>query len=137
MSFDDLADGMRRARVVVSHAGVGSIMLARRCGKVPIVVPRLRRLEEAVDDHQVQLARRLAGLGVVVLVEDDALLGDAIHGGGAAAPVGPQALEPAATLVDEIGSFLAGCRVASAELNAAGPLRSPQPDPDAQRRVTS
>ncbi len=79
MSFDDLEARMREARVVVSHAGVGSIMLALRCGRRPIVVPRLLSLNEAVDDHQVLLAQRLAARDVVVLVEDTADLADAIR----------------------------------------------------------
>jgi UDP-N-acetylglucosamine transferase subunit ALG13 len=70
LSFDDLAERARAARVVVCHAGVGSIMLARRCGHVPVVVPRRHHLGEAVDDHQLFLARRLAESGLVVLVED-------------------------------------------------------------------
>jgi len=75
LSYDELADAIRRARVVVMHAGVGSIMTALANGKRPIVVPRLRRFGEAVDDHQVALARRLDAAGLVTLVEspDDVL----------------------------------------------------------------
>lgn len=69
LPFDDLVQRMTAARVVVTHAGVGSILLALRAGKVPIVLPRRRRLGEHVDDHQVELAERLAGLGRVLLVE--------------------------------------------------------------------
>lgn len=77
-SFDELADLMRQAREVVCHAGVGSIMLARRCGKVPVVVPRRLAHGEAVDDHQFPLARRLDAAGVVRLVEDEGDLGTAL-----------------------------------------------------------
>jgi UDP-N-acetylglucosamine transferase subunit ALG13 len=71
LSFDDLAERARAARAVVCHAGVGSIMLARRCGHRPIVMPRRHHLGEAVDDHQVFLAKRLAKSGIVTLVEDE------------------------------------------------------------------
>ena len=64
--------------MVVCHAGVGSIMLARRCGKRPIVVPRRLHLGEAVDDHQLPIARRLHANGVVTLVEDVDRLPEAI-----------------------------------------------------------
>ena len=56
LDFDVLAERMREARVVVCHAGVGSIMLARRCGHRPVVMPRRFELGEAVDDHQLHLA---------------------------------------------------------------------------------
>jgi UDP-N-acetylglucosamine transferase subunit ALG13 len=78
LGFDELADLMRRARVVVCHAGVGSIMLARACGQRPVVVPRRFDRDEAVDDHQVPLARRLAGSGLVTLVEDERELARAV-----------------------------------------------------------
>jgi len=74
LPFDELVELVRRARVVVTHAGVGSIMVALSQGKRPIVVPRLSRFGEAVDDHQVPFARRLAERGLVVVVEDPSLL---------------------------------------------------------------
>jgi UDP-N-acetylglucosamine transferase subunit ALG13 len=107
LDFDELAGRMRRARVVVCHAGVGSIMLARRCGHRPIVVPRRLSLGEAVDDHQLHLARRLHAAGIVTLVEDEAELeaivstsaGGAVHGSGE--------LAGAAALADDLRGYLA------------------------------
>ena len=60
LEWDALTQTMRRAEVVISHAGVGSAVTAIRAGKKPVVVPRLARLGEHVDDHQLQLAERLA-----------------------------------------------------------------------------
>ena len=76
--FDELLDLVRRARVVVTHAGVGSIMVALSQGKRPITVPRLSRFREAVDDHQLAFARRLASRGFVTLLEDESKLSSAI-----------------------------------------------------------
>jgi UDP-N-acetylglucosamine transferase subunit ALG13 len=67
LSFEETAAAVEAARVVVSHAGVGSILLAHRVGKRPIVIPRLRSRREAVDDHQWLFARRLAEAGLVVV----------------------------------------------------------------------
>lgn len=79
MPFDALAQRASEARVVVCHAGVGSIMLARRCGHTPVVVPRRRHLGEAVDDHQLVLARRLGSAGIVTLVEDTDALSEVVQ----------------------------------------------------------
>jgi UDP-N-acetylglucosamine transferase subunit ALG13 len=68
--FDEVVELVRRARVVVTHAGVGSVMLALSNGKRPVVMARLRRFDEHVDDHQLELALRLAEAGLVHLVED-------------------------------------------------------------------
>lgn len=80
LSFEELTELMREARVVVAHAGIGSIMVARRCGKRPIVVPRRLHHAEAVDDHQLPVARRLHANGIVDLVEDERLLGRRLVG---------------------------------------------------------
>jgi exopolysaccharide biosynthesis glucuronosyltransferase PssE len=78
MTFDDFIDAVRRARVTVTHAGVGSVLAVISLGKRPVVVPRLRRFGEAVDDHQLPFARRLHEAGLVVLVEDLSQLKEAI-----------------------------------------------------------
>jgi UDP-N-acetylglucosamine transferase subunit ALG13 len=78
LSFDELAEYVSKARVFVCHAGVGSIVLARRYGLRPIVVPRRHELGEHVDDHQLELSRRLAQSGIVTLVEDERDLAAAV-----------------------------------------------------------
>ena len=91
LPYEQLVAEIRRARVVVCHAGVGSILTVLTNGKRPIVVPRLGRYGEAVDDHQLAFGRRLADDGLVTLVEDPAELAAAVaappdepkHTGGA------------------------------------------------------
>jgi len=74
LPFGRLSELIGRARLVVAHAGVGSILVCIARGRVPIVVPRLAHLGEVVDDHQLVLARRLGAAGSVVCVEDPAAL---------------------------------------------------------------
>jgi UDP-N-acetylglucosamine transferase subunit ALG13 len=85
MPLTQLINGIRSAKAVVTHAGIGSIMLALAAGRHPIVIPRLHRLNEAVDDHQLRFAQRLAELQLVTLVEDESELArvfvDAVGGG--------------------------------------------------------
>ena len=59
MGFAEMLQHFRAADAVMTHAGVGSILCARRAGHVPVVVPRQRRDGEHVDDHQVELTRAL------------------------------------------------------------------------------
>ncbi len=70
MPFPRIMDFFRSAERVVMHAGVGSVLLAVRCGHVPIIVPRLHRLGEHVDDHQSDLARGLEASGRARIVWD-------------------------------------------------------------------
>lgn len=65
MSFAEMEENFEAAEAVVTHAGVGSILCARRVGHVPVVMPRLHELGEHVDDHQQELTRALADRGEV------------------------------------------------------------------------
>jgi UDP-N-acetylglucosamine transferase subunit ALG13 len=80
MLYDELSALAAQATAVVCHAGVGSILMARRAGKKAVVMPRHHALGEAVDDHQVGLARRLAASNLVTLVEDQHELQAAMSG---------------------------------------------------------
>ncbi len=77
-----LAELLDAADVMVCHGGPGSIADAWQRGQVPIVVPRLRRLGEVVDDHQVDFCRKLAGLGRVRLADRPGPAGRAAQRGG-------------------------------------------------------
>jgi UDP-N-acetylglucosamine transferase subunit ALG13 len=112
LSFDELAERAAAARAFVCHAGVGSIVLARRCGHRPIVMPRRPDLGEHVDGHQLSLARRLAAGGMVTVVEDERALAAAVRspdapavGGSAGALRGPDALAAdVRTMLDGLGA---------------------------------
>jgi beta-1,4-N-acetylglucosaminyltransferase len=78
LPYDRMVTTIRQARAVVTHAGVGSVLVALSNGKRPIVVPRLKKFGEAVDDHQLELGRRFAAAGLVTLVEHSDQLGEAL-----------------------------------------------------------
>jgi UDP-N-acetylglucosamine transferase subunit ALG13 len=80
--LETIARLTQEARVVVTHAGVGSILLALANGKKPFVVARRRAFGETVDDHQVESARRFATIGVVNLVEEPEQLAAAMAAEG-------------------------------------------------------
>lgn len=70
----EFSDLFNRARVVVSHAGIGSILSARKFGKPLIIVPRRHVLDEHRNDHQMATARQVEGSpGIYVAWETDAL----------------------------------------------------------------
>jgi len=64
------------ADVIICHGGPASIAAAWRRGQLPIVVPRLRRLGEHVDDHQVDFCQTAAGLGRVRLAQEFAVFAE-------------------------------------------------------------
>jgi UDP-N-acetylglucosamine transferase subunit ALG13 len=70
MSYAEVVEHMQRARAVIAHGGAGSILTALQAGRHPLIVPRRRQHSEAVDDHQVELASRLADRGLLTIVDD-------------------------------------------------------------------
>jgi UDP-N-acetylglucosamine transferase subunit ALG13 len=78
LPFEDLVEHVRAADLVISHAGAGSALVALVAGSLPVLVPRLHRFGEAVDDHQLWFARRLEERGLAVVVEETGELAAAV-----------------------------------------------------------
>lgn len=70
---------LSECKVFISHAGGGSVFSAIKLGLKPVVVPRLHRFAEHVDDHQVAFAEELARQGKIVPVYDIAELAEAVR----------------------------------------------------------
>lgn len=64
MPWERFAASIRSADVVICHAGVGTVVTAIRSGHRPVLLTRLARYGEHVDDHQLQLAERLSERGL-------------------------------------------------------------------------
>jgi UDP-N-acetylglucosamine transferase subunit ALG13 len=69
-TFDEIVMFIKKADVVISQAGTGSVMLSLSLGKTPIVAPRYFKYGEHVDDHQVQLCLDLSEKGYIVPLYD-------------------------------------------------------------------
>jgi UDP-N-acetylglucosamine transferase subunit ALG13 len=91
LSFDELAERAKDARAFICHAGVGSIVLARRCGHRPIIMPRRPEHGEHVDEHQLELSRRLHKAGLVTVVENEHELAAAVRNPAAVSQAGSAA----------------------------------------------
>jgi UDP-N-acetylglucosamine transferase subunit ALG13 len=117
LSFDELAAQARDARAFVCHAGVGSIVLARRFGHRPIVMARRPDLGEHVDGHQLELSRRLEQAGIVTVVHDAAELLAAVGCPPAAATPESGGLPGADALSTHVRGVLAG--LGTSRLSAA------------------
>ncbi len=62
------------ASVIVSHAGIGTVLTAKRFGKPIILVPRQASLGEHRNDHQLATVSQLAGRpGIYVANNDEEL----------------------------------------------------------------
>jgi UDP-N-acetylglucosamine transferase subunit ALG13 len=68
------------ADLVISHAGMGTILTALELGKPIVVMPRRAALAEQRNDHQIATVRKLDELGLATIAADERelalLLGD-------------------------------------------------------------
>lgn len=55
MPEEKLAELMKKSDLVITHGGVGSIVMALKMVKKVIAVPRLSEFGEHINDHQIQI----------------------------------------------------------------------------------
>jgi UDP-N-acetylglucosamine transferase subunit ALG13 len=96
------------ARLIVAHAGTGSILTALDHGVPVIVMPRDHLRGEHRDDHQQQTARQLEKMGLVAVAWDEAALPRLIEATLARASEGRAARQRSTELVDYIRTYVQG-----------------------------
>lgn len=50
---------IKQSELVISHAGIGTIILCKQCGIPLIIVPRRKKYGEHINDHQMEIAQML------------------------------------------------------------------------------
>lgn len=67
IDFNEMALNIKKAEIVVSHAGVGSVILSLSLGKIPIIFPRRYDLGEHLDNHQMEFAKKIEAIQKAVV----------------------------------------------------------------------
>lgn len=79
MSFDEMQQAFKEARIVITHGGPSSFVEALQYGKVPIVVPRQLEFNEHVNNHQVDFVKLISErMNNIIPVYDIDQLGDTV-----------------------------------------------------------
>lgn len=103
----DFEQNFKAARLVVAHAGIGSILSAKRYGKPLVILPRRVAFGEHRNDHQLATAKQVEAVpGVYVAWEAEEL----------GALMARQDLEPASeamsasreALINRLRGFMSG-----------------------------
>mgnify|MGYP000648921389 FL=1 len=58
LSYEEMIQKIKDAKIVITHGGPSSFILPLQYGKTPIVVPRMKKYDEHVNDHQVDFCER-------------------------------------------------------------------------------
>lgn len=75
LSYEEMIQKIKDAKIVITHGGPSSFILPLQYGKTPIVVPRMKKYDEHVNDHQVEFCRKYNSLNnnIIVVVNVDEL----------------------------------------------------------------
>jgi UDP-N-acetylglucosamine transferase subunit ALG13 len=77
LSSQEFAEKIRQASLIVCHGGC-TVLQVISLGKLPVVMPRMRRYREHINDHQVLFVRALAETGRLIPAYEPADLQKAI-----------------------------------------------------------
>ncbi len=99
---------VKSAEVIVSHAGIGSVLTAARFSKPIVLLPRRASLHEHRNDHQMATVRKLAGRPGILIAQDESELADRIREARALGEA-PQTPAPSIQqLHDALAGFIEG-----------------------------
>ncbi len=70
LPFDKMCENIKKADIVITHAGAGTTLLCLDLGKKPIIVTRQKRYNEHLDDHQVPFAKMMESLEYAIVAYD-------------------------------------------------------------------
>lgn len=76
---EELGELIKKASYVISHGGVGSMITSNQEGKKVIAVPRQKKYQEHVNDHQKATVEEFKQKGYVMGIDEVEELGEAIE----------------------------------------------------------
>lgn len=71
LSRDEFQSCIDRCDLLITHSGVATIMGGLKLAKPVIVVPRLAKFGEHVDDHQLQIAQSFSRQNFVLMCREE------------------------------------------------------------------
>lgn len=69
--FEEMENYIDAAEFVICHGGVGSIFTALKKDKKVLVVPRLSKFKEHINDHQLEICEQLEKDGYILYLKND------------------------------------------------------------------
>ena len=100
----------RAARLIVAHAGIGTVLMAQKLNKPIVMFPREARFGEHRNDHQLATCRELAGRQGLYLARDSETLLALLKQPDLASASVEQSLEHRERLVSGLRGFIQGQR---------------------------
>ncbi|MEW6038504.1 MAG: glycosyltransferase [Pseudomonadota bacterium] len=106
LGADEYLELLKRARVIVAHAGMGTVISASEHGKPLIVMPRRADLGEHRNDHQEFTAKWLTTRSGISVVHGEAELYQLLDKAGTLAPPDGLSSESCQRMVTALREFI-------------------------------
>ena len=74
LTKSEMQKSIRQASMVIAHAGQGSTRMLAKMGSSFVLLPRLKRYGEHIDDHQLLFAQAVAKFGIDYCTEFSSLV---------------------------------------------------------------
>ena len=69
--YQQMVKNVQEARIVITHGGPASFIMPLQYGKIPVVVPRQKKFNEHVNDHQLEFSKEVAARQKNIIVVDE------------------------------------------------------------------
>ncbi len=79
LDIEEANERIRSADLLITHAGMGTILTRLETGKPLIVMPRVASLGEHRNDHQLATVRRLGHLPLITVIRDERHMEEALQ----------------------------------------------------------
>lgn len=101
--YSDMLKLLKNSSIVITHGGIGSVLLSLRLNRKTIVVPRLKKFFEHTNDHQLEIVKELTNQRKIIPVYDISKLHTAIKN---AKSFKPNKSEKSNVILDMTSRFL-------------------------------
>lgn len=71
VNYQEMDKLIKKANLIITHGGTGSIVTAIKQGKKVIACPRLKKFDEHVDDHQTQIVDIFSEVGYIFKLDEN------------------------------------------------------------------
>jgi len=68
VDYKKMLNLMEKASLIITHGGIGSVMVSLKLNKKTIVVPRLKKFLEHTNNHQLEIVKELSRQRKIVAV---------------------------------------------------------------------
>ena len=79
LPLEEMQKLTEQADLIITHGGVGSIITSIQKGKKVIAVPRLKKYNEHVNDHQIDIIKSFSESGHIIGISNVEELEDALN----------------------------------------------------------